>query len=314
MNLFCYALFLLGYSMKAIRKDYSHVYWFKITLVYLISYELIQLLTTLVLERTLFYFSSLKNLAKLSNFLFCLLVLTIPIQDANLESSMYSVTILLAYLVFLLRLDKIPYVGVYVMVFKQVLKKSFTVLPLVVILMTGFLFAFKIRSNFDQHTSDLENNATNSSYDSSNHIKKFNSNISYSTFFLIQMILAYFDMEQLGLNDRITWANSANYFILLLFVLIMTVFLYNLFVGIAVAEITRMMIDAEVQYIKFKIEYVLRFQSFLGLLTKNDHAFPLRLMIFNSGILDCKEMNLRKNKQLWMLKTLSRTCAKSLKY
>jgi hypothetical protein len=283
MNMLCYALFLFSYSMnsRVINKEYTHVYWLKLTLVllaYLTSYELVQFVVTLVLERNLFYFSSFKNLAELSNFSCCFLALMISPDDVNLKSSMYSVTILLAYLVFLLRLDKIPHVGVYVMVFKQVLKKSFTVIPLVVILMTGFLFAFKIRSKFDSHQSELVTGSiTNSSYDSANKIQKFNANLSYSIFVLIQMILADFDVEQLGLNDQITWANSANFF---LFVLIMTIFMYNLFVGIAVAEISRMMIDAELQYIKFKIEYVLRFQSFFGLLTRHGHTLPLRWMIF----------------------------------
>jgi hypothetical protein len=272
MNLFLYILFLVSYSMnsRTLTGEHTNSCWLNMSFFLLAlfsGYEVIQLVTHLLIDLKPSYSVSFKNIAEFFNFMFCFISLSIPNRHPSLKSSLYSVTVLLVYLVFMLRLDKIPHIGVYVVVFKKVLKKSLTVLPLVIILITGFLVAFTIRANFD-HQSGIFYNHTNGTNESENKIEKFNASLSNSVFFLIQMMLADFDVENLGLNDRITLANSANYVILFLFVLLMTVFLYNLFIGIAVAEISSIMVDAELEYIKFKIEYVLRFQSFLDLFGK----------------------------------------------
>jgi hypothetical protein len=200
-----------------------------------------------------FYLRSPKNLAELFTFTFSIVALIIHVSAdqawASLKSPIYSITIIIAYLVFLLRLNKLPYVGVYVLVFREVLKKSLKFLVTVVIVMTGFLIVFYARSDFDQTSlTGIDNN-----------VDKVDGNFFTSVFLIIEiMLFGFAGMSDLGPGMTIADFFIANYVNLTLFMSVFTIVLHNLFLGFTVEELSKMVDDAELQYIIIKIEYTMR--------------------------------------------------------
>jgi hypothetical protein len=250
-----YIMFLVSYSATSfyINQELGSQFWIifiisAVSLVYLTGYELIQF----YMEKS-FYLKSPKNLAELFTFTFSIVTLIIQVTAdpamSNMKSSIYSITIIMAYLVFLLRLNKLPYVGIYVSVFGEVLKKSLKFLAIVFIVMTGFFISFQIRSDFDRtYPTDMDNN-----------VDKFDGHFFTSVFLIVEMMLGGFEgMSELGLGMTITHFNIANYVNLALFMFVVTIVLHNLFLGIAVEELSKMVDDAELQYIIMKIEYTMR--------------------------------------------------------
>ena len=249
-NLALYLVYLVSYSISS-KSDVKNGFDYSLSklisfvlLVYFSAYELIQFFYIALHENGLLYFQSVKNLIEFLNFSCCFAAIFISNEYSIIKLSLYSMTVLFGYLIFLFRLDKIPLIGVYVVVFKKVFQKSLKLIPLVLVLFVGFLLSFQIRS-----TGSLAP------------VVLFNGTWSNSAVHLLTMLIGQFELDQLGLEDEMNKENSVNYIILIFFIFIMTIFFYNLFIGIAVDEIQSIVDDAEIQNIKAKIEFVIKFQA-----------------------------------------------------
>ena len=164
------------------------------------------------------------------------------------------------------------------MVLKEVIKKSIRLIPMFVILFTGFLSAIKMRSAYKHglriYAKDKLKNQTGEVFFSvcaDEERDAFRVHWSRSAITLFNMIIGQFSSESLtSLGDGIIFDNTnrmnwADYAIFFLFTTTMPIFIYNLFIGITVDEISKIVEDAEVQNIKIKTEYVINLQSKLHL-------------------------------------------------
>lgn len=138
----------------------------------------------------------------------------------------------------MLRLEKVQCgkIGIYVTVTREIVKRSFAVLPVVFLLFFAFLFALRFRLNDRfysspfpiQSTKAPENNtnATNSTIiqilstdrveiASKNDDDKiiFNSTISFSIVRLLTMILGELETKNMGLDTDVSVENFTNYIV-----------------------------------------------------------------------------------------------------
>ncbi|RNA08852.1 transient receptor potential cation channel subfamily A member 1 -like protein [Brachionus plicatilis] len=149
------------------------------------------------------YFLSLQNLIEL--FTYILAVLSLFSGNYNMQSSYASIAVLFAFIVFPLFTQKLKIFGLYVVAFRRTLANSAKFFPIFLIIFTGFILSFRIRSNFD--------------------VTYFNST-SYSLIRTFTMVVGEFDTSRMGLyNDSLP-----NYIIYFLFIGLMCTIVLNLFV------------------------------------------------------------------------------------
>jgi hypothetical protein len=103
---------------------------------------------------------------------------------------------------------------------------------------TGFILAFRIRSNFE--------------------VSYFNTT-SYSVIRTLTMVVGELDTSRMGLYDD----SIPNYVIYFLFIGLMCTIVLNLFVGIAVGEIKTVLDEADIQQFAMRIMFVLKVQKAL---------------------------------------------------
>jgi hypothetical protein len=131
------------------------------------------------------YITSAKNIFELLTLILFLVALFSGAN--NQKSSLLSLAILLSSVMFLLKLDKFPGVGLTVMVMRKELRRTIVLLPIVVILFSEFVIAFRVRSTFAaQNSADKE--------------AQFNKSPSLSTFLLFKMLFGDFEVGKLGLG------------------------------------------------------------------------------------------------------------------
>jgi hypothetical protein len=78
---------------------------------------------------------------------------------------------------------------------------------------------------------------------------------------LLKLSSIFMGNVELESDYRLTANNFGIYLITFLFIFIMPIFLYNLFIGIAIEEINDVLRDAEIKTIQLRIEYVLKIQN-----------------------------------------------------
>lgn len=149
-----------------------------------------------------------------------------------------SIAVLLLFASFTFLIQKLKVFGVYVLAFRRTLINSAKFMPVFLIVYIGFLLSFRVRVNAN--------------------VEVFNSTGSTSFLSGITMMMGDFNTSQMGVEDSIL-----NYFLYVSFIGIMSVIILNLFVGIAVGEITQTLQEADIQQISMRIVYVLKLQNAL---------------------------------------------------
>jgi hypothetical protein len=248
-NIIMHALFLISYSVNSfyVNRNLGPIFWTS----FIVS--LVSLAHLTVNEATRFYtkgsayLKKLKNVTELVNLALCFITLFTHVRAdhdwADFKSSIYSLTIVLTYLIFVFRLDKLPCIGVYVKVFRKVLRESLKLLPIAFIVMTGFFIPFIIRYSLTEEVDSVQ---------------IFNGNLTHSVFYLIEMIIVD-EMKEFGSGTRVTKLNWTNCVIICVFLFTVVVVIQNMFIGIAVDEFRKIVENAKLELIKAKIEYTMSF-------------------------------------------------------
>ncbi len=185
------------------------------------------------------YFLSLQNLMEITTY--CLSLISLLSIYFQTQSNFASVAILFSYILLPIFLQKFKSIGIYVIALKRTLLNSTKLFPIFLILFTGFLLSFKLRSSFGVTYSESES-----------------SSFSYSFIRTITMVVGELDTAKMGLYDN---DSLPNFIIYILFIGLMCTILLNLFVGIAVDDIKTILDEADVQLICMKIIFVLKVQT-----------------------------------------------------
>ena len=169
-----------------------------------------------------------------------------------MTSSLYAVTLVLLYILFILRLDKVPLIGFYASAIRIVAIRSLKLTPFIVILFVGFVNAFRLRSISSYIQPDNRSPPNMVSY--------FQNSSVVMSYYLLKMMLGNVELNQMGMTDwRYLDINAVNYILVFAFVLFLTICAYNMLIGIAVNEISRTICRANLQILESKMSYVLMF-------------------------------------------------------
>ena len=165
-------------------------------------------------------------------------------DNGDLKSSLLSLTILLLYIVLLTRLDKTP-VGGYVKLIGRIALQSISPFIVILILLCGFLEAFRNRSNYKGQDNT-------SSFDT---INNFNGSFEISIFQIYSFMVGNLQANDMGL-DNLTGPNLVTFGIFIIFLFLMPSLAFNIFTGIAINEIQSLIKDCNIQILKDKIDYI----------------------------------------------------------
>jgi len=160
----------------------------------------------------------------LLTFPLCIWALTTH-DNGDLKSSLLSLTILLLYIVLMTRLDKTP-VGGYVKLIGQIALQSISPFIVILILLCGFLEAFRNRS--------VHKGPDNSS--SFDTINNFNVSFENSFFQIYSFMVGNIQANDMGL-DNLTGPNLVTFGIFIIFLFLIPSLAFNIFTGIAINEI-----------------------------------------------------------------------------
>ena len=169
------------------------------------------------------------NIFEMVTFPLCIWALTTSQDNGDLKSSLLSLTILLTYIVLMTRLDKTK-VGGYAKVIGRIAKESINPFIVILILLCGFLLAFRNRSVYkDQYKA--------SSFDT---IKSFNVSFENSFFKIYSFMVGNIEASDMGL-DNLTGPNLVTFGIFVVFLFLIPSLAFNIFTGIAINEIQTLM-------------------------------------------------------------------------
>lgn len=218
---------------------------FFLLLVSLIFLQLFKELCQFVFLDGLSYFISLQNMIEIATYVTSLISLLS--RNYYTQSAYGSIAVLFAFILFPLFIQKLKMFGLYVVAFRRTLANSAKFFPIFLIMFTGFILSFRIRSNFGV---------------------SYSNSTGYSIIRTFTMFVGELDTAKMGLyNDSIT-----NYLIYFLFIVVMCTIVLNLFVGIAVGEIKTVLDEADIQQISMRIMFVLKVQSAIQPLCENVHC------------------------------------------
>lgn len=127
------------------------------------------------------YLLSLQNLIEVSTY-FMSLISLLSIYYYY-QTNFASVAILLAYIILPAYLQKFKCIGIYVIALKRTLINSTKLTPIFLMLFTGFLLSFKLRSNFGVTYSESESNS-----------------FSYSLIRTVTMVIGELDSTKMGMQ------------------------------------------------------------------------------------------------------------------
>ena len=196
-------------------------------------FEIFQIIDLIFKEKLvgfLSYFLDIKNILELTT---CSLSL-ISLQ----KSEFLSITIVFGFLVIIFRLEKMVFIGKYAVAFRKTIKKSIFMFPIFITLWLAFVRSFQIQSNFG--------------------IEYFqNESFRNSSIKTLSMVAGDLQTSAMGIE------RGHNSFIYLLFIIIMMFLFNNLFVGIAVGELSKVIKESKIIHIRLRIEYVIKTQQFL---------------------------------------------------
>ena len=199
-------------------------------------------------EKKLEYFRYSRNFFQLHTYIFCLVALLST--DKSVKSALTAYCLLHLYIIFTIKLELSPIVGKYFVAYKKTLTQFLKLLPIIILTISGFLFAYRVRSLYTYSSSHL-----NKSY-------------AYSIAKLITMILGDFELDKIGLGEELNLANFVDYYIFIKFIVLMSILLINLTVGVSIGEIKTTMDDSEIKNIKTRLKFILNVQGALLRLSK----------------------------------------------
>ena len=184
------------------------------------------LMLNLIKEIAFLFYDGLSYLTKTQNVVefitYGMSMVSLLSNDVRIKSDYGSLAIVFAFILFPLYMQKLKLIGIYVVAFLRTLTNSAKFFPVFLIIYIGFIFGFKIRSNFG--------------------VTYFNST-SFSMIRTITMVVGEFDSSKMGLYED----SIPNFIIYVLFITLMCIILINLFVGIAVGEIKTVLDEADIQ-------------------------------------------------------------------
>jgi len=222
-------------------------------ILYFTIFEYLQLIDSFKKKKIFFYITSFKNLFELIGF--PLFIATLLIPNSELKSSFYSITILLAYWILLMKLDKFFYLGKFVDVFGSIIKKSIPIFIIVLINLISFVLSFRNRTNQNFITN------YNQSEEISNQLMThFNGTFSNSIFKTFEFLVGNIITENMGV-EVFNLHSFVNFLIYGLFIFIMTILFINIFTGISIDEIQKLIKHSEAQITSRKIEYVFKLEG-----------------------------------------------------
>ncbi|RNA34587.1 transient receptor potential cation channel subfamily A member 1 [Brachionus plicatilis] len=259
LEILLYITFVIFYSLASIRisKEYSFAYEFKwVSLSILIVLIFIEIGELLLLK--IYYFYLFSKIFEIINF--ALVITAISISDENLaqKSNFYSVSLLSTYLCLIFRIEKIVLFGTYVYTLRKILLKSFKVLPIVFVMYLGFYVSLRTRSRYVTEPGQEHDKKEISFTDGF---------LSLSLIKLSEMLLGNFEADQFGLgDDGATTETFTNFFLINIMIYLMPVFLFNLFIGIAVEEVSDLLKKGQLHLIKIRIDYMIKIFYFLNFL------------------------------------------------
>ncbi len=172
-------------------------------------------------------------------------------KEINLISSWYSISYVLYIFFFIsrlklfeLRFSRFPpiellfsKIGLFVRVIENILEELLSFLPLIILLYIGFLISFNARSDFTEHFKEV---------------------LALDIMKLFMMNLAQFKLEEMGLGKELRWENDANYLLLFLFVVTITIIMFNMLTSIAFSELDSMFKNAKIKINEDKLEYIMK--------------------------------------------------------
>lgn len=254
-----YLSFVIFYSLSSLRvsKDYSFPSEFRwVSFSILIVLILIEIGELLILK--MYYFYLFSKLLEIINFVLVLIAILTNEDNLSRKSSFYSVSILSTFLCLIFRSEKIILFGTYVYTLRKILFKSFKVLPIVFVMYLGVFLALKTRSRYltepDQQR-DIREISFTEDFFSINMIK------------LSEMVLGNFDRNEFGLGTEGSNPQTFNNFLLLnVMIYTMPIFLFNLFIGIAVEEVSTLLQKGQLHLIKIRIDYIVKLFYFFNFL------------------------------------------------
>ena len=195
------------------------------------------------------YLTSSLVVIKLINAPLCLINLLV--SNMVSRSILYSITIILTYMIFILHLEFLEKIsknvnvriGIYVNVFKSILAKSIGALPLTILTVIAFVLAFRATSN---------NNSGDHLYDGA---------FLYASIRTMSVSLGEYNSDEMGIGKEFNGSTFINYFVYGSFMFILPLAIINMFVGISVDQIIKRLNDANGQNVKLRSDYVVQIQQ-----------------------------------------------------
>ena len=185
------------------------------------------------------YFLSYQNFIEV--FTYIASMISLLSTNYSVQSAYGSLAVLFSFLLFPLYIQKLKIFGLYVVAFRRTLANSAKFFPIFVIMFTGFILSFNIRTHFG--------------------VRYFNTT-DYSIIRAFTMVVGELETNRMGLlNHDDNMVTLPNYIIYFLFIGLMCVIMLNLFVGIAVGEIKTVLDEADIQQTSLRIMFVLKVQS-----------------------------------------------------
>lgn len=261
-ELFIYFLFLVFFSLSSCRlfKQQRYPEWFEWFTFAIICLNMIFIIKNIIFSKW-YYFYSFAHLFELINMALCITAIGLPIHySINQKTSFWSFSIAYAYINLVFRFEATQLFGSVSYAFRKIMLKSIRVVPIVISLCLGFSFAFNVRSRFITEPGE--------EYDEYE-MHPFGKFVSTNIINISLMFMGNIEIEEMGLGKNgSTGSTFINYLLTDAFIFIMCLFLFNLFIGIAVGEVNDMVKKGETHLLKVRFDMMHQNQSlfsFLGL-------------------------------------------------
>jgi len=257
LNLSLYLLFLIFYTIHALNTvtfDLNVDLLFQskiicsILLAYFICMELLQVWDLQVY----LYFYSIVNLLQLANFIICFVVLYLP--EANLKSSLCSITSIITYSMFVSRLDKFYGIGPFIKVFGKLISRSIGLITIIIIMLIGFALAITVRA--DYYKTMLVTNQTTSRV---NEISNFEFDFINNIYTMFTYMAGQVVSVGMGI-DTLDESSLVMFIVYGMFCFTMTILFYNISIGIATYEIRKIVDNSRIEIASCKIDYIFKLE------------------------------------------------------
>jgi len=262
-NLSLYILFVIFFSIniekyKNDRSDLTPISrWISLSLAsFFLLLEVLQLILSVINYEILIFVSSFKNWLELIGF--TLSIASLSLEESEIKSDLFSISIILVYFILIMRLNKCFLIGPFVNIFGNIIRKALKFLVIVMIAILGFLLSFRNRS------VSIENELNPSYNGSSNAVTNFNGPFGNNLLQLMVMMNGGLTVSGMGIDDEINWLNLVNYIIFGCFIFIMPMLFINIFTAVSIDEVQKLIKIAEAENVSNKIEYVYRIEAFFN--------------------------------------------------